>query len=215
MLTEPFLSQQLQRISWMPWLYFRLKPAHKKSIEEIQQQWQVQLQQLETVHLAEHCFVAPEAHIFAEPGRLIEIGHHSAVAAEVFLHGPITVGQRVCINHRCSLDGGQAGITIGDDTRIAHSCSFYAFNHGMRRNRPVWKQKPTSRGIKLGNDVWVGARVIITDGVTIGDHAIVGAGAVVTHDVAPWQIVAGNPATVIGDRREKGEDYLAEWTIDH
>jgi chloramphenicol O-acetyltransferase type B len=51
--------------------------------------------------------------------------------------------------------------------------------------------------VTIGNDVWIGARVIVLPGVQIGDQAIVGAGAVVTKDVEPLAIVAGNPARVI------------------
>ncbi|HCE39958.1 MAG TPA: acyltransferase, partial [Alcanivorax sp.] len=57
-----------------------------------------------------------------------------------------------------------------------------------------------SRGIRIGRDVWLGARAGVVDGVTIGDHAVVGMGAVVTRDVPPWTIVAGNPARPIGRR---------------
>jgi len=60
-----------------------------------------------------------------------------------------------------------------------------------------------SRGIRIGRDVWVGANAGITDGVSIGDHAVVAMGAVVTRDVPDWAIVAGVPAVVLGDRRER------------
>lgn len=57
---------------------------------------------------------------------------------------------------------------------------------------------PASKGVtKIGNDVWIGVRAIVLSGVTIGDGAVIGAGAVVTADVAPYAIVAGNPAKVI------------------
>lgn len=57
----------------------------------------------------------------------------------------------------------------------------------------------------IGNDVWIGAQAIILPGVTVGDGAIVGAGAVVAKPVAPFTIVAGNPARVIG-QRESGRE---------
>lgn len=212
-ITERQLAQQLRRLSWMPWLYFRLKPALREKIQPLQLALQQDLMTLETVNLDQSCFIAPEAELFAEPGRPIRIGAQSAIAANVFLHGPIDIAANVCINHHCSLDGGQAGIRIGEHTRIAHHCSLYAFNHGLRRNRPIWQQRVTSEGIVLGRDVWVGARCVLTDGVIIGDHAVIGAGSVVTRNVADWAIVAGNPAVVIGDRREKGEDYLREWSV--
>jgi len=171
-----------------------------------------QLQQLETLQLAGHCFIAPDAAIFAEPNRPITIASGCAVASNSFLHGPLTLGENVFINHGCSLDGGSRGITIGAHTRIAHSCSIYAFNHGMRSNRPIWKQTTSSTGIRIGEDVWIGARSCITDGVSIADHAVIGIGSVVTRDVPEWAIFAGNPARIIGDRRHKGEDYLNEFT---
>ena len=204
--------QHQKRLSWMPWLYFRLKPQQRTWAESWQLRLQAQLSELETISIAENCFIAPEAALFAEPNRPISINSGSAVAANSFLHGPIVMGKNVFINHGCSLDGGSKGINIGNDTRIAHSCSIYAFNHGMRSNRPVWKQSPSSSGISIGADVWIGARSGITDGIQIGDHAVVGMGSIVTKNVPPWAIVAGNPARIIGDRREKGEDYLNEFT---
>ena len=63
--------------------------------------------------------------------------------------------------------------------------------------------------IKIGNDVWIGARAIILDGVTIGDGAIVAAGAVVSKDVPPYAIVGGVPAKVLRYRFEQGQiDFL-------
>jgi acetyltransferase-like isoleucine patch superfamily enzyme len=58
-------------------------------------------------------------------------------------------------------------------------------------------------GVKIGNDVWIGANAIILDGVKIGDGAVVGAGAVVTHDVSPYTIVGGVPAKVLKRRFSK------------
>lgn len=57
---------------------------------------------------------------------------------------------------------------------------------------------PSSKGVtKIGNDVWIGFRAMVLSGVTIGDGAVIGAGAVVSMDVAPYAIVAGNPAKVV------------------
>ena len=53
------------------------------------------------------------------------------------------------------------------------------------------------KSIKICNDVWIGCNCVILKGVTIGEAAIIGVGSVVTHDVEPWIIVAGNPAKVI------------------
>ena len=187
----------------MPWLYFVLKPRHREWADAWQREVQEGLRELETVDIAEGCFIAPEARIFAEPGRTVSIGPGCSIAADVFVHGPVVLGPRVSLNARASLDGGAAGIRIGEGTRIATGATLYAFDHGLAPDRPVRSQPVTSRGIVLGKDVWVGANAGITDGVRIGDHAVVGMGAVVTRDVPAWAIVAGVPARVLGDRRER------------
>ena len=184
----------------MPWLYFTLRPRHRAWAEPWQARVQARLTSLETVQIEAGCFVAPEARIFAEPGRPVVIGAGSAVAAEVFLHGPIRLGENVSLNARVVMDGGAAGIEIGDDTRIASGAAIYAFDHRFAADRPIRSQPVRSRGVRVGRDVWIGANVGIRDGVTVGDGAVVGMGAVVTRDVAPGAIVAGVPAQVIGWR---------------
>ncbi|GAA4874362.1 acyltransferase [Ferrimonas pelagia] len=199
--SERLREQHKRRLAWMPGLYYRLKPKHLSWAEPWQQALQQAVSEVETVRFGQHCFIAPDLALFAEPGRDIEIGDRCMFAAGSFLHGPIQIGNEVSINHGCSLDGGRAGIRIGDQTRIAHGVSIYAFNHGMALDQPVYQQGVSSKGIVIGKDVWIGARVGIVDGVTIGDHAVIGMGAVVTKDVPPYAKIAGNPARVIGDRR--------------
>lgn len=198
-----FREQHKLRLSWMPWLYFTLKGRHRAWAEEWQAEVQARLQELETVVIGAGGFIAPEAAIFGEPGRGILIGDRCAIAAHAFLHGPITLGNEVSINARASLDGGGKGIRIGDGTRIATGATLYAFDHGIAPDHAIREQAVASQGIEIGSDVWIGASAGITDGVRIGDHAVVAMGAVVTREVAPWAIVAGVPAQVIGDRRER------------
>lgn len=198
-----YQAQHKQRLAYMPWLYYSLKPKHKQWALPWQAQIQSQLCALETITLGENCFIAPQAHLFAEPGRDIIIGSQCMIAADSFIHGPITMGNEVAINHGCSLDGGRAGITIGDKTRIANNVTVYAFNHGMSPQQSIYQQKVSSEGIEIGEDVWIGAQAGIVDGVKIGSFSVIGMGAVVTKDVAPYAIMAGNPAKQIGDRRDK------------
>lgn len=196
-------EQHKRRLSWMPWLYFSLRPEHRAWATAWQREVQEELALLETVELGEGCFVAPEARIFGEPFRTVVLGAGSAVAAEAFLHGPIVLGAGVSVNARASLDGGRGGIRIGAGTRIATGATLYAFDHGLDPDRPVREQPVTSVGIEVGADVWIGARAGITDGVRVGDHAVIAMGAVVTADVPEWAMVAGVPARVIGDRRKR------------
>ena len=198
-----YQTQHKKRLSYMPWLYFTLKDKHKKWALPWQQQVQQKLSLLETITIGEDCFIAPEVNIFAEPNRNIIIGNKCMVAADSFIHGPIIMGNEVAINHSCSIDGGKVGIIIGDRTRIANNVTIYAFNHGMAPDAPIYQQAVSSSGITIGKDVWVGAQAGIVDGVTIGNQAVIGMGAIVTKDVPDFAIVAGNPARIIGDRRNK------------
>lgn len=185
----------------MPWLYFSLKAHHREWARAWQEEVHRELMARETVEIDPGAFVSPEAAIFGEPGRPVKIGPGCAIAAQVFLHGPLTLGQNVSINARASLDGGSRGIVIGDGTRIATGACLYAFNHQMDPDRFIHQQKVSSEGIEIGKDVWIGAQAGITDGVRIGEHAVVGMGAVVTRDVPAYAIVGGVPAKTIGDRR--------------
>ena len=86
------------------------------------------------------------------------------------------------------------GVTLGDGCQIGHNVVFATLNHGLSpEDRPHTYPAP----IVLGRNVWVGSNATILQGVTIGDNAIVGAGAVVTKDVPANTIVGGVPARFI------------------
>jgi len=189
------------RMAFMPWLYHRAKPAIRAWAEPWQASIREALVAVENVVVDDTAFIAPTARIFAEPHRTVRIGARASVAADAFVHGPVDLGDEVSVNPRVSIDGGSAGVRVGAKTRIATGVAIYAFDHGLDPDQPILGQPVTSRGITIGADVWIGANAGITDGVTIGDHAVVGMGAIVTKDVPAWAIVGGVPARVLGDRR--------------
>lgn len=84
---------------------------------------------------------------------------------------------------------------IGAETMIVDT-DFHPLNPSQRAQHPT--QGARTSPVDIGNDVFIGARVIILKGVRIGDGAVIGAGAVVTHDVAAREIAAGNPARRVG-----------------
>ena len=90
-------------------------------------------------------------------------------------------------------------VTIGNDVMMGPDCMIFTANHSMERNGiPMCRQGHYGCDpVVIGNDVWIGARVIILPGVHVGDGAVIGAGSVVTKDVAPYSIVGGNPAKLI------------------
>lgn len=197
-----YQEQHKKRLSYMPWLYYSLKAKHREWAVPWQQALQDALCELESVEFGEDCFLSPDANLFAEPGRNIIVGNRTHIAANTFIHGPITLGSNVSVNQSCILDGGSAGITIGDDTRIAAGVKIFAFNHGMEAERLIREQPVTSKGINIGRDVWIGTNVCIADGVSIGDKAVIGMGTVITKDVPNGTKVSGTGTRVIDQDRK-------------
>jgi len=195
-----YREQHKRRLAYMPWLYFSLKPKHQIWAREWQTQIQQELCELESIEIGTDVFIAPQARIFAEPGRTIKIGDGVSIAADCVLHGPITLEAGVSLNHHVTIEGGKAGVHIGANSRIAAYSTVFAFNHGTAVNELIREQPVTSKGIHIGADVWIGAQAGIVDGVRIGDGAVVAMSAVVTKNVPPAAKVAGNPAKQIGKR---------------
>lgn len=108
-------------------------------------------------------------------------------------HG-ISIGENTFINYDCiMLDEGK--IKIGNYCKIGPRCQFFTPNHPIdyiERMQPV----ETSLPITIGDNCWLGGNVTICPGVTIGDRCIIAAGSVVTRDIPPDTMAAGNPATV-------------------
>ncbi len=112
-------------------------------------------------------------------------------------HAFIRVG-RDCLIGEMNVLRGQGGITMGDRVYTAPLVQILAVNHVFADpSRPFVEQGITAEGIRIEDDVWIGAGAIITDGVTIGRGAVVAAGAVVTADVPPHTVVGGVPAHVL------------------
>jgi maltose O-acetyltransferase len=107
----------------------------------------------------------------------------------------IRIGRRTVINHQCHLDG-RGWLSIGDDVDISSGVWILTDAHDM--NDPLFRE--TLAPVKIGNHVWIGSRATILPGVTVGEGAVVAAGAVVNRDVEPYTVVGGVPARQIGTR---------------
>lgn len=112
----------------------------------------------------------------------------------------IHLGKNVFINSDCKFQD-QGGITIGDDTLIGHNVVMATLNH---EEDPERRANLIAAPINIGKKVWIGSNATILPGVTIGDGAIIAAGAVVTKDVEAMTIVAGVPAKFV--RKIKTEE---------
>lgn len=93
-------------------------------------------------------------------------------------------------------------ITMGNYVIMGPNVMITTYNHGLERSKRIGAQVPKVKDVTIGNDVWIGGYVCILPGVTIGDGAIIAAGAVVNKDVEPYAIVGGVPAKVISYRRD-------------
>lgn len=105
----------------------------------------------------------------------------------------ITVGKGVFINSGCCFQD-QGGIEIGDNALIGQQVVLATLNHDLSPKR---RGNMSPSPIKIGKGVWIGAHATILSGVTIGDGAVVAAGAVVNRDVPPKAVVGGVPAKII------------------
>lgn len=105
----------------------------------------------------------------------------------------IHVGDNVFINACCHFQD-HGGVTLGDGCQIGHNVVFATLNH---RLEPADRGTTYPAPIVLGRNVWVGSNATILQGVTIGDNAVVAAGAVVSRDVPANTIVGGVPARII------------------
>lgn len=130
-------------------------------------------------------------------------GKDARIEPRAFFHSGrnISLGDRSGIGENAKLRGI---ITIGNDVMIGEDVLMITANHKYKRTDiPMCEQGFTEeKPIIIGNDVWIGSRVIILAGVKVGKGAIIGAGAVVAKDVPERAIVVGNPAKVIKFRKE-------------
>jgi acetyltransferase-like isoleucine patch superfamily enzyme len=94
--------------------------------------------------------------------------------------------------------GASGGIDIGNDVIMGSYISFHSENHNFEdTTKLIREQGVTSKGIKIGNNVWVGAKVTFLDGTVIGNHCVVAAGAVVNGSYPDFSVIGGIPAKII------------------
>jgi acetyltransferase-like isoleucine patch superfamily enzyme len=160
--------------------------------------------------VSDGAWISPDARIFPSVrGTRIAIGAGSrvfefAVIRAVGGTGDVTIGERCMVNPHCVLYSG-SGITIGNDVALAPGVQIVPANHAYgRRDVPIAQQGFLSSkgGVRIGDDVWVGANAVLLDGADIGNGAVIAAGAVVGGRVPPYEIWGGVPARKLGVRGE-------------
>ena len=165
----------------------------------------VRLRFTNNIRLGSGCYIDENVYIHACPNG-VEIGANTYIMHGAILHvynfrdmphSGIRIGRDSLIGEYTVIRG-QGGVTIGDRVYTSPMTQLIAVNHVFSDpDRPFIEQGITAQGIIVEDDVWLGANVVVTDGVRIGKGAVVAASAVVTRDVPPHTVVAGVPARVI------------------
>jgi acetyltransferase-like isoleucine patch superfamily enzyme len=111
----------------------------------------------------------------------------------------IEIGSQTYIGPRSTL-GAAAPLLIGQRCQIGANVSFVAESHLFDGDQEIYAQGVSRKGIKIGDDCWIGNNVIVLDGVDIGSGTVIGAGAVVTKSIPSGSVAVGSPARVIRSR---------------
>lgn len=133
--------------------------------------------------LGEKCLVSRNTKISTGYAGFVKVGNHTIIGENCIIHGP-------------------GGIEMGNNVLISDAVLINAGMHVYSDpNKNILSQGITTKGIKIGYDVWLGTGVIIKDGVTIGKGCVVEAGSVLSSSIPDYSIASGVPAKVISSRK--------------
>lgn len=187
------ISGPASPVDFSPWTFgSQASPAERDHQCRFQQHL---LAEHPTWTIADGCFLSAFASVQCEE---LALGARSYLAAYTYLTGSVVMGRDCTVNVYSVVRGD---VRLGDAVRIGAHTSILAFNHTMSDpDVEIFRQPISTRGIRIGSDVWIGSHAVLLDGVTVGDRAVVAAGAIVTKDVPPGAVVGGNPARVLRSR---------------
>ena len=132
------------------------------------------------------------------PYRKFSLGDYSVVESYSCINnavGDVIIGDHTRVGLHNTVIGP---VTIGNHVNLAQGVTVTAINHNFtEKDLRIDEQGVSTSPVTIGDDIWIGANAVILPGVTIGNHTVVAAGAVVTKDVPPHTLVAGVPAKII------------------
>ena len=149
-------------------------------------------------HRGKHSVIHRSARMDTPPYRLFSLGNYSVIESFACINnavGDVIIGDHTRIGLHNTIIGP---VDIGSHVNLAQGITVTALNHNFSdANKRIDEQGVSTSPVTIEDDVWVGANAVILPGVTIGEHCVVAAGAIVTKDVPPHSLVAGVPAKVI------------------
>ena len=184
---------------------FKSNPRLKRMVDwlvmnqvETRPRWFIRLLAPLYQHRGRHAIIHHSVRMDTPPYRKFWLGDYSVVESFACINN--AVGDVIIGNHtRIGLHNTIIGpVSIGSHVNLAQGITITALNHNFDDSeKRIDQQGISTKEVVLEDDIWVGANAVILPGVTIGKHAVVAAGAIVTKDVPPHSLVAGVPAKVI------------------
>ena len=184
---------------------FKSNPSLKRMVDwlimnqvETRPRWFIRLLAPLYQHRGRHAIIHHSVRMDTPPYRKFWLGDYSVVESFACINN--AVGDVIIGNHtRIGLHNTIIGpVIIGSHVNLAQGITITALNHNFDDSeKRIDQQGISTKEVVLEDDIWVGANAVILPGVTIGKHAVVAAGAIVTKDVPPHSLVAGVPAKVI------------------
>ena len=180
-------------------------PKWKKFIDwvimnqvETRPRWFVRLLAPIYQHRGKHSVIHRSARMDTPPYRIFSLGDYSVIESFACINnavGDVMIGNHTRIGLHNTIIGP---VEIGSHVNLAQGITVTALNHNFdNTEKRIDEQGVSTNPVTIEDDVWIGANAVILPGVTIGNHCVVAAGAVVTKDVPPHSLVAGVPAKVI------------------
>lgn len=181
-------SPKVKRL--LDWLIMNQRDARPR--------WYIRLLAPLYQHRGRHSKIYRSVRMDTPPYRTFSLGDHSVVESFSCINnavGDVVIGDHTRIGLHNTIIGP---VTIGQHVNLAQDIVVTALNHNYSiPDQRIDQQGVTTAAVTIGNDCWIGANAVILPGVTIGEHSVVAAGAVVTKDVPSHSLVAGVPARII------------------
>ena len=184
---------------------FKSNPRLKRMVDwlimnqvETRPRWFIRLLTPLYQHRGRHAIIHHSVRMDTPPYRKFWLGDYSVVESFACINnavGDVIIGDHTRIGLHNTIIGP---VIIGSHVNLAQGITITALNHNFDDSeKRIDQQGISTKEVVLEDDIWVGANAVILPGVTIGKHAVVAAGAIVTKDVPPHSLVAGVPAKVI------------------